>query len=127
MRLFRPLDALVVFLLIVATVFAFIFFKGEQGTRAEIRLKNQKIATLKLNGPSQTKTIHTRIGDVRIRFGEGKIQVISSPCTHKICLLKGAIHMSHDHIICLPAQLSISILSNSEEKNPMGEIDAFTY
>ncbi|MBU2515203.1 NusG domain II-containing protein [bacterium] len=127
MAFFRPLDVLILILLFFSAIISFISFKSVSGSQAEIRIQNKTIAMLDLNQPLQEREIPTRIGVVTIQYGEGSIRVISSPCTQKICLLQGAIESTHEHIICLPARMTISIINDRNTINPLEKIDAFSY
>ena len=127
MVLHRPLDFLLIFIILVATGLGFYYFKGAVGNKAEIHLGSKRIARFDLQGDERIKQIDTRIGKIRIRVGNGSIQVLSSPCDQKICILQGAIQNTHEHIICLPAQMYISVVTNENAHNPFDTIDAISY
>ncbi len=127
MIFFRPFDILIVLLLSIAAITAFFSFESVAGSKAEIRVQNKTIAVLDLNQPVQKRVIETRIGPVTIQYGEGSIRIVSSPCPHKICLLQGAIESTHQHIICLPARMTISVIDGKNSENPLDKIDAFSY
>ncbi len=127
MRFFRPLDTMVILLICATTVVSFMQFKGQGGSRAEIYLENRKTASFDLKGPKRIKEIGSRIGKIRIEVGNNAIRVLDSPCNQKICILQGEIKETHEHIICLPARMSISIASDKPGNNPFDAVDAFSY
>ncbi len=127
MTLYRPFDFLLLLLVFIATGLAFYYFKGDVGNSAEIHLGSKRVARFNLQGEESIKHIDTRIGRVRIRVGSGSIQVLSSPCNHKICILQGAVHNTHEHVICLPAQMYISVVNTANADNPFDTIDAISY
>lgn len=88
-------------------------------------MESEKVASFRLAGKEKTVFIETRIGKVELKVGKGSIQVLSSPCDHKICILQGAIQHTHEHIICLPARMYISITHGDD--NPFDQIDAISY
>lgn len=102
-------------------------FKGKGGSSAEVFLENRKIASFDLSGSLRTKTIDSRIGAITLEVGQSSIRVLQSPCNQKICLLQGAIKETHEHIICLPARMYITIVSENTTQNPFDAVDAFSY
>ena len=124
---FRPFDSVIILLVCMATIGSFIQLKGKSGSKAEIYLETKKIASFELNGPKRIKEIDSRIGKIKIQVGEGSIRVLKSPCNQKICILQGAIQETHEHIICLPARMYISIINLKSKENPFDAVDAFSY
>ena len=124
---FRPFDSVLVILICGLTIASFFLLKGTSGSRAEIYLESHKIASFELNGSERFKEIDSRIGTIQIRVGEGTIQVLESPCSQKICILQGAIRETHEHIICLPARMVISIINQKSGETSTDAVDAFSY
>ena len=127
MTLIRPLDIVVLVLIAVATAGSFFLMKKEAGSRAEIYVNNRKTASFNLDGPDQLKGIPTQIGEVRVRYGNGTVQVAQSPCPQKICIRQGAISHIYQHIICLPAQLQVVIIDETNSLKPADGIDGLSY
>lgn len=127
MKLLRPLDLVIVFIIVVASAISFFIVDQRKGATAEVYVGSRHVATLSLTGKSQIKPVSTRIGNVQIEYGDGGIRVLNSPCRHKICMLKGVIKDVHERIICLPAQLYITIVDSDNPDNSFEEIDAFSY
>jgi hypothetical protein len=125
--LIRPLDTILAILILIASGLAIYFFQGVSGNKAEVYLGSTKVATFDLNSDDRIKEIETRIGTVRLRVGNGSIQVLSSPCDQKICILQGAITHTDEHIICLPARMFISVSDRNQSETLFDQIDAISY
>ncbi len=126
MIFFRRLDALIVIALTAAAMGAYFLIDKETGSHAEVYINNRKAAAFNIEGPVQLKEVDSRIGKIKLKIGEGAIQVVESPCTHKICILQGAIKETNEHIICVPAQLHITVVNNNSKKTNE-QIDAISY
>lgn len=127
MKLIRPLDVVIISLIVALSAVSSVLFDQQEGATAEIYVGSRHVATLSLAGEKQTKSVSTRIGEVKIEYGDEGIRVLNSPCQHKICMLKGLIKDIHERIICLPAQLYITIVDSDNPDNSFEEIDAFSY
>jgi hypothetical protein len=127
MTLIRPLDIVVLVLIAAAAAGSFFLMKTEAGSRAEIYVNNRKTASFNLDGPAQLKDITTKIGKVRVKYGDGSVQVIQSPCPQKICIRQGAISHISKNIICLPAHLQIVITDETNSLKSADGIDVISY
>lgn len=127
MKLIRPLDSLIILLLLAAGGISFVLVKGEQGARAEVYVDNRRAAVFSLSGPEQLKEIKTGIGTVQLLVGEGAIHVVKSPCRRKICILQGKIRHTHEKIICVPAHMAITIIDPDKPGSEQGGVDAVSY
>ena len=127
MTLIRPLDIIVLVLIAAAAAGSIFLMKKEAGSEAEIYVNNSKTASFSLDGPVQSKEITTKIGKVRVKYGDGSVQVTQSPCPQKICIRQGAISHSHENIICLPAQLQIVIIAKTNSMKSADGTDAISY
>ena len=120
MTLIRPLDIIILIIITVAAAGSFFLMEKKAGSQAEIYVNNSKAASFNLDGPVELKDITTKIGKVRVKYGNGSVQVTQSPCIQKICIHQGAISHIYENIICLPAQLQIVII---DETNPLKSAD----
>jgi hypothetical protein len=127
MTLLRPLDIIVIIIVIAAAAGSFFLMEKKAGSKAEVYVDNRKTASFNLNGPVQSKDITTKIGNVRVKYGDGSVQVSRSPCPQKICIRQGAISHIHENIICLPAQLQIVIVNETGSLKSAGSIDAISH
>ncbi len=125
--LFRLPDIFLLVLIAVMAVAAFISFKGGPGSFAEVYVRNKKAASFNLSDPDQLKKISTEIGELEIRYGEGAIRVVKSPCPQRICIRQGTINKTQEQIICVPARVIIRIVNAGTLKGPVENIDAVTH
>ena len=127
MTLIRPLDIIVLVVITAAAAGSFFLMEKKAGSQAEIYVDNRKTASVDLDGPVQLKDIPTKIGNVRVEYGNGSVQVTQSPCPQKICIKQGAISHIYENIICLPAHLQIVIIDETNSLKTADGIDAITY
>ncbi len=127
MKLIRPLDCLIILIVLVIGIAAVFLFRGTTGAKAEVYVNKRKTAVFSLSGPESIKEIDTQIGKIRLEIGNGSIRVLQSPCNQRICILQGAIHHTHENIICLPARMVISITGPEDADNPYNQIDAISH
>ena len=127
MILLRPLDIVLLVIIAVAAAGSFFLMEKKVGSRAEIYVDNRKTASFNLDGPVQLKDITTKIGKVRVKYGHGSVQVTRSPCPQKICIRQGAISHIYENIICLPAQLQIVIVNETNSLKSADGIDAISH
>jgi hypothetical protein len=123
---FRPFDVLLLTSVAAAAVWALFTSEGSTGTHADVYVQDRKAARFDLSEPERVKKISTDIGELSIRFGNGKIGVEHSPCPQKICMKKGEISETHEQIICLPARVLIRITGGSGTVKPEDTVDAVT-
>ena len=127
MTFFRPFDLLILGLVLLGASVAYSLMDEEPGAIAEVYVSNRKAASFNISGAIQQKEIQTRIGKIRIEFGEGAIKVVHSPCNQKICILQGAIRHTYEHIICLPARMQIILTRTSQPADEKNTIDAISH
>ncbi|MCK4986894.1 MAG: NusG domain II-containing protein, partial [Desulfobacterales bacterium] len=127
MTLIRPLDIILLVIITAAAAGSFSLMEKEAGSQAEIYVNNRKTASFNLDGPVQLKDITTKIGKVRVKYGNGSVQVTQSPCIQKICVYQRAISHIYENIICLPAQLQIVIIDETNSLKSADGIDVISY
>ena len=127
MTLIRPLDIILLVIITTAGAGSFFLMEKEAGSQAEIYVNNRKTASFNLDGPVQLKDITTKIGKVRVKYGNGSVQVTQSPCPQKICIKQGEISHIYENIICLPAHLQIVIIDEINSLKSADGIDAISY
>ena len=104
---FRPLDALILLIVLGASAWGFLAFRMEAGASVRIYLGNRKYGWYPVTGAKHPVSIPTRIGPVILELGEGTAKVLSSPCRNKVCVRTGGISHAHSEIICMPAQMLV--------------------
>jgi len=127
MTLIRPIDFILMIIITAAAAGSFFLMGKEVGSKAEVYVNNRKTAVFNLDGTVQFKDIATKIGKVRVKYGDGSIQVTQSPCIQKICIHQGAISHIYENITCLPAQLQIVITDKTNSLKSADGIDAISY
>ena len=80
-----------------------------QGEYLEIYKNNEILATYSLN-QKITKIIYGAKGETKINIDNGKVRFSSAPCAKKYCIHQGWINKANQTIICIPNQISISIV-----------------
>jgi len=80
-----------------------------QGEYLEIYKNNKILATYSLN-QEITKEINGTKGKTKIIINNGKVRFSSSPCPKKYCIHQGWINKANQTIVCIPNQISISIV-----------------
>jgi len=80
-----------------------------QGKYLEIYKNNKILATYSLN-QEITKEINGTKGKTKIIINNGKVRFSSSPCPKKYCIHQGWINKANQTIVCIPNQISISIV-----------------
>ena len=80
-----------------------------QGEYLEIYKNNELLATYSLN-QKITKEIKGKKGKTKIVIDNGRVRFSSSPCPKKYCIHQGWITKANQTIICIPKEISISII-----------------
>ena len=127
MTLLRPLDIILIVFVTAAAAGSFFLMDKKTGSQAEIYVENRKTASFNLDGAAQSKEISTKIGKVRVKYGDGSVRVTRSPCPQKICIRQGSISHTYENIICLPAQLQIVIVNETNSLKSADGIDAISH
>lgn len=55
-----------------------------------------------------------KLGSSSIEIRDGRVRFADSPCNNKLCVLSGWHQYSGDHIICLPNEIGITLLSQND-------------
>lgn len=117
----KPLDALVaavVIALAVVTVLLFYLPKAQGGQRTVvITQRGQEVCRQDINIPGFDKERVVALDDgvyhLTVRINDGGVYVSDSDCPGQDCVHTGVIRQAGQSIVCLPAQVVISIVSTS--------------
>ena len=93
-------------LIVISTKFLWALPQGEY---LEIYKNNEILATYTLN-QKITTIINGTKGEIKIVIDNGRVRFSSSPCPKKYCIHQGWINKANQTIICIPNQISISIV-----------------
>lgn len=104
---------LLLFLLFLSLTLFLLFNKSEDGSYAEVmRSGVPEILSLKTD---QVLTVEGKNGiTLKVRIENGEVFVESATCQDKLCVHRGRLKKSGDIAVCLPAEVSIRVLGESE-------------
>ena len=103
-------DLVTIFIFIALTGYSFsILWNFPQGEYLKIQMGKQVIGSFSLN-QNVIKIIEGPIGKTEVIIDSGKVRISKSPCTKKYCLHQGWINKLNQTIVCVPNQISISII-----------------
>ena len=88
------------------------------GNTATIEVNGKLIYRLSLS-EDKTVEVHGPIGITRVEVKQGKIRIVDSPCSNKLCIRQGWIERGA--IICLPNRVVVTIGEDNT-----GEVDAIS-
>jgi len=108
-NLFRPLDAVVLALVVSAGIVTLPWLWTGTGHQAEIRVDGKKVMRLELEGRMRKANVPGLIGPVEIEWGEKGVRVLHAPCPNQLCVQMGLIRRREHRIICVPSRLEIEI------------------
>ena len=104
---------LFLFLLLLSFTLFLLLNKGEDGRYAEITVGG--VPTTLLLSEDQIRTVEGKNGiTLVVRVENGEVFVESATCKDKLCQHRGRLKKSGDVAVCLPAEVSIRILGESE-------------
>ncbi len=123
-RFFSLPDIFVLGFALLCTALGFVFLlmpKGEGELFAEIKIHGELFKTVELTSVENPYEIPVE-GDlpVTIEVAPEGIRFKESKCPDKLCINRGAINKSGESAVCLPAAVSIRIVS----KNSSPQVDA---
>lgn len=98
---------LVVAALVVAVSFSLPLTQST-GARVVVRSADKVIFVAPLN-QSQRVELNGPLGITVLEIANGEAKVVSSPCSHKVCLRMGPARHTGDLIACVPNRLVIRI------------------
>ena len=108
-------DLVTIFIFIALTGYSFsILWNFPQGEYLKIQMGKQEIGSFSLN-QNVIKFIEGPIGKTEIIIDSGKVRISKSPCTKKYCIHQGWINQLNQIIVCVPNQISISIIGNQSD------------
>jgi len=114
----RPADFIIVFLIIVTAIASIIHLLSsskEENLTAVIRVDSEIYAEVSLADikESYKLSVPVKDGEVVVRLSKGGVEVLSSPCSDKLCVHTGKLTKSGQSAVCLPTRVSVQIISNS--------------
>ncbi len=104
---------------VIVTFMGLIFWSVSQswnmpsGQYLKIENNQEDTKVFSLNQTANKQVIGF-LGSSEISIAEGKARFVKSPCTKKYCIHHGWINKINQTIVCLPNQITISIVGGSE-------------
>ena len=114
-RVIKIGDLLTIFIFISLTFYlASILWNFPQGEYLKIQMGKKELGSFSLN-QNITKIIEGPIGKSEVIISSGKVRISKSPCTKKYCIHQGWIKKLNQTIVCIPNQITISIIGNRKD------------
>ena len=108
-KLFRPLDAAVIALVVSAGIVTLPWLWTGTGHQAEIRVDGKKVMRLELEGRMRRAKVPGHLGPVEIEWGEKGVRILHAPCPNQLCVQMGLIRHREHRNVCVPSRLEIEI------------------
>ncbi len=103
-------DLFSIFIAIGLTIYLTVtLWNFPQGEYLKIHLGSKEIGTFSLN-QNVTKIINGPLGKTEVVINSGRARISKSPCTKQYCIHQGWINQLNQTVICIPNQISISII-----------------
>ncbi|MGA1198453.1 MAG: NusG domain II-containing protein [Candidatus Latescibacterota bacterium] len=93
-----------------------------QPTHAQVFCGDVLVKELPLQGAKDVHRLDGTRGYLEVAVGEGSAKIVHASCKHKTCMKMGAIRQAGQSLVCIPAQLSVSIAG----QNGLG-VDGVTF
>ena len=123
LRAFRAADAVIIALILAATIVSGYFVYGQGGNSARLVIQGPTGTWMYDLKTDRTVEIPGKLGNTIIEISGGKAQIIDSPCPTKTCVAEPPISHKGDWSACLPNAVIIRIEGGDNE----GEVDAVVY
>ena len=108
-------DLFIIFVFIILSGYlSSILWNFPQGTYLKIHMGKEEIGSFSLN-QNITKIIDGPIGKTEVTINAEKVRISKAPCTKKYCIHQGWINQLNQTIVCVPNQISISIIGNQPD------------
>ena len=117
-RYFRRCDVLLLLAaVLLAGILWFCFSHRDPGSVAVVEQDGEEVLRLELESleGAQEKTFTSNGVTLQILFEPDGVQVRSSDCADQICVQTGKLTRAGESAVCLPARISVTLLSQSEE------------
>ena len=119
----RPLDLVIIALVIGLTVFSGFAIYGNRGKSARLVIEGPSGRWLYPLDRDVTVPITGPLGDTVVEIKGGKARIARSPCPNQTCVAAPAIDRPGEWNACLPNEVIIRVENDGGEKD--GGIDAF--
>lgn len=114
LRLFGWWDAVIVSILIAASIATIPLMRSLKPDKLLIFRENRIIATYPLD-VDRTVTVEGAIGPVELQIKNHSVAITASTCPQHICQRSGAIRRPSAQIICAPNHILVTITSSKKD------------
>ena len=115
----KPLDILIIFLVLAGGVFFTVRGLGQKGSRIVVNAAGVKYEY------SASKdgvfSVEGELGPTTFEIKDGRVRITDSPCPNKTCVAQGW----HNPLVCLPNKVMITV-ENETGTEVGGEFDAIS-
>ena len=120
---FRPLDILIILLVVAGGVFFTVRGAVRKGSRVSVNANGVHYEySATSNG---VYTVAGELGETTFEIKDGRVRIIDSPCPNKTCVAQGW----HNPLVCLPNKVMITVESEGGAGDGVeggGEFDAIS-
>lgn len=103
---FKPLDILIIFLVVAGGVFFTVRGAVRKGSRVSVNANGVHYEySATANGMYK---VAGELGETTFEIKDGRVRIIDSPCLNKTCVAQGW----HNPLVCLPNKVMITIESD---------------
>jgi len=118
--LFKPFDAGIVFLALVAVAASFFLtYSGSTGSSL-VNVQGEKGLWVFPIDSTESIVVSGPLGDTVVEIGGGFARIMSSPCVNQTCVSAGRIHAPGQWTACLPNRVMMYI----DEGKTNNDVDA---
>ena len=108
---FRPLDILIILLVVAGGVFFTVRGAVRKGSRVSVNANGVHYEySATSNG---MYTVAGELGETTFEIKDGRVRIIDSPCPNKTCVAQGW----HNPLVCLPNKVMISVEGETSVKS----------
>lgn len=90
------------------------YWNFPEGQYLKIEKNNEVIGTYSLN-QKKTISINSNLGESEITIDNNSARFSRAPCKKQYCIHQGWIKKINQIVICLPNQITISVIGNEEQ------------
>ncbi len=118
---FRRTDLIIIAILLLAAAGSWLAFRGsssKDGLTALIYVNNELVMTIDLENAPNRRFALKENPDVVFEIKDGAIAFVESSCPDKICIGNGFLSRGGQIAVCLPNQIILKTVSDSETDEP---------
>jgi hypothetical protein len=118
----KPFDFVITLLVCAVIISISITVYSVSGRPVSVKIQAESGLSIYPLNQNQHLEIDGPLGITVIEIHNKEVQVVSSPCRDKLCIIKGILHKNGDWTACMPNRIYIGIEGGTKE-----ELDEFSY